>query len=54
MTEPPVHPDRADHPNEDLDGRPRRLRRAAVAAWIVGAVVVVTMIVLHLTGVAPN
>jgi hypothetical protein len=53
MADPPAHPDRSDDQVSKLGDSPR-YRRSVVAAWTVGAVVVATMIVLHLAGVAPH
>jgi hypothetical protein len=54
MADPPSHPDRSDEQLSKVDGSPRRYRRSVLAAWTAGAVVVATMIVLHLAGVTPH
>jgi hypothetical protein len=54
MADPPSHPDRSDDQFSNVGDTPRRYRRPVVVAWTVGAVVVATMIVLHLAGIAPH
>jgi len=54
MADPPLHPDRPDDRLPNSGGSTRRYRRPVVVAWVVGSVAVATMIVLHLTGIAPH